>query len=67
MVTVVENVALELKYQYFSERRFYRRASDSSNDAKEKNYLLMRLGLLLPSRRCRFHKLGTYSLCHRLF
>jgi hypothetical protein len=58
---VVEDVALELKYQYFSDRGFYRRALHSSNGAKEKDSLI-RLGLLLPSESCRFHKLGPYSL-----
>jgi hypothetical protein len=50
--SVVEDIALQLKYQYFSEGGFYKRASYSSNDAGGKVSLLMRLGLLLPSERC---------------
>jgi hypothetical protein len=50
--SVVEDIALVLKYQHFSEYSFFRRTLCLSNGARDKISFHMRLGLLLPFDRC---------------
>ena len=50
--SVVEDIALVLKYNTAPEHGFYRRTLYSSIGARDEFSFIMRLGFLLPSEHC---------------